>query len=440
MNVLAPSDLLPFVHRARRVSTDTRTIGSGDMFVALKGPRFDGNQYATKALESGAAYVVVDDSEAVVAGDERYLLVENGLKALQQVATLYRKEFDIPFFGLTGSNGKTTTKELIYSVLSQGRNVHATAGNFNNHIGVPLTLLATPKEAEIAIIEMGTNQPGDIQELTEFAEPTHGLITNVGAAHLEKLGDLDGVKVEKGSLFDWIRAQGGTIFLNEADQRVIAAAKDAGQIITYGTPASDFSLQVHENRLDGMRLAVQSKHWEGEVLFETPLSGAYNAHNILAAISVGHHFGLSIAQLQAGIAAYQPDNHRSQLIHRNGRAIWMDAYNANPTSMQAAISHLFSVDAGRVGLILGDMYEVGDDIAGVHHALGEFINGFEPAVVIGVGERMAHLVEAVKAPAFAYKNPESAIPDLEARLEGVDTLLIKGSRGIRLEKVLEALG
>ncbi len=436
---LSAADLLPHFHRCGAVSTDTRSLPAGAMFVALKGPRFDGNQYAAQALEKGAACAVVDDPAVIPEGETRFLRVENGLRALQQLSTLRRREFTVPFLGLTGSNGKTTTKELIHAVLATEKRVHATQGNLNNHIGVPLTLLAMSAQAEIAVVEMGANQPGDIQELAEIAEPTHGLITNVGYAHIENLGSLDGVQRTKGALFDFVHEHGGQLFVNAADHRVVAAAKDATQRLTYGSPEADFWLQIEQNRLDGMRLLIHSRHWAPPLPVETSLSGPHNAHNILAAITVGYYFGIAPENLQRGIASYRSENNRSQLLRRSSLTVWLDAYNANPSSMQATVEHVFSVQSGRVALILGDMYEVGKNSPAIHAELGRFIARHQPALTIGVGPQMKHLVEAISSPTQWYPDAAACQAELPKLLADIDTLVIKGSRAMALEQVLDAL-
>jgi UDP-N-acetylmuramoyl-tripeptide--D-alanyl-D-alanine ligase len=436
---LSAADLLPHFHRCKVVSTDTRSLPKGAMFVALKGPRFDGNQYAAQALETGAACAVVDDPTVILEDDDRYLLVEDGLRALQQLSTLRRREFTVPFFGLTGSNGKTTTKELLHAVLATEKRVHATRGNLNNHIGVPLTLLAMPEDAEIAVVEMGANHPGDIQELAEIAEPTHGLITNVGYAHIENLGSLEGVQRTKGALFDFVREHGEQLFVNAADHRVVAAAQGAPQQLSYGSPEADFWLEIEQNRLDGMRLRVHSRPWDQPLFLETSLSGPHNAHNILAAVVVGHAFGIAPENLQRGIASYRSANNRSQLLRRGPLTIWLDAYNANPSSMRATVEHVFSVDTGRVALILGDMYEVGENSPVIHAELGRFIAQHQPSLTIGVGPQMKHLIEATTGPSQWYPNAAASQRELPQLLQDIDTLVIKGSRAMALEQVLDYL-
>ena len=431
------STLLSYFDQSNGVSTDTRKLPPGCMFFALKGPNFNGNVYAAKALELGASFVVVDEEAHCDSRDPRYLLVANVLEALQGLATLHRRRFEIPIFGLTGSNGKTTTKELLYAVMQQEKKVHATHGNFNNHIGVPLTLLAMPRDTEFAIVEMGANQPGDIAELAKIAEPTHGLITNVGAAHLERLGNLEGVQRTKGALFDFLKSHEGLLFVNTADHRVVAAAGKPAHKVTYGSRESAYWGETLENQLEGMRLRL---HHEGEsVEVHSPLSGEHNAKNIVASWAVGHHFGLSLASIQRGIAQYRAENNRSQVLHRGAFTVWLDAYNANPSSMQAAIDHLTSVDSGKVALILGDMYEVGANSPQVHQELGQHILTRGPQVVIGIGPQMKYLIEALGGLGHWFENVSESELQLPQLLAQVDTVLIKGSRAMALEKVLDYL-
>ena len=433
------AQLLALFHQPPAVSTDTRKVQPGDLFFTLKGERFDGNRFAAQALETGAAYAIIDNPAFLPPGDARYLLVGDALLALQDLARAYRREFDIPLLGLTGSNGKTTTKELIHAVLGSERRAYATAGNFNNHIGVPLTLLAMPRDTEIAVVEMGANQPGDIAELAAIAEPTQGLITNVGAAHLEKLGDLDGVQRTKGALFDFIQTHGGTIFLNEDDPRVVAAARHIPQRITYGTPQSDFHYRLLENRPGEMRIEVRCDAWLEPQTFISYLSGEYNCMNILAAIAVGSYFGISVEGMKRGIAAYVPRNNRSEIVEKQGRTLWLDAYNANPSSMRAAIANLFALRKDKVALILGDMFELGEGSERLHAELGRFIDDFQPALTVGVGPMMQATTAQMTAPTAWFPDVDTAQGELPDLLKGMELVLVKGSRGMALERLVEAL-
>ncbi len=421
------------------VCIDTRKIQAGDIYIALKGANFDGNAFAQQALTKGAAYVVLDDPVYHIKDDERYVLVQDGLKALQDLALRYRKSLDIPVIGLTGSNGKTTTKELMASVLRRGKRVFATAGNFNNHIGVPLTLLAIPQDAEIAIVEMGANQPGDIEELVQIARPSMALITNIGKAHLERLGGLDGVQEEKGTLFRYIRDNGGTIWANWGDKRVVSVAEGIAPAISYGSPSADLQGEILSQDLGGMKIRISYVGWPAPVEFETQLSGTYNLTNILAAVAVGIHFGLSIRQLKDGISAYVSQNNRSQLVKKAKHEVWLDAYNANPNSMQASIQNIFEMSNKRIGLVLGDMLELGESSEVEHRRLGQFINQFSPRIVIGVGPEMKACLAEVEAISYWFEDVASAQEIFLGLVEEVDLLLLKGSRGIALEGLLEQL-
>ncbi|TAE57069.1 MAG: UDP-N-acetylmuramoyl-tripeptide--D-alanyl-D-alanine ligase [Bacteroidetes bacterium] len=433
------SRLLELYHLHPSVSTDTRTVKEGDLFFALRGDTFNGNAYAAAALEKGAAFAVIDDPDVHLPEDPRYILTENTLLALQDLARARRRTLSIPFLGITGSNGKTTSKELIFSVLNTAYKASATRGNLNNHIGVPLTLLAIPPDTEIAVIEMGANKPGDIRELVEIAEPTHGLITNVGFAHIEQLGGLEGVRVTKGALFDFCREHEGFIFVNEADPHVALAAGDYPRRSSYGAVASDYHYTLLHNSPEGMELEVSSPRWTEAARFRSQLTGEYNCMNILAAIAVGEHFGVSLDQIREGIYQYVPANNRSQLVKKGHLQIWMDAYNANPSSMRASVANAFSMQKGRTALILGDMLELGEQAVDMHTAMGAFVNTFTPAIVIGVGPLMKHMIEEIEAPHVWFPNAVSAIPEVAKLLQEVDFVLIKGSRGIALEKLAEAI-
>lgn len=405
------------------------------MFFALKGERFNGNLFAAQALEAGAAFAIVDEADACVAGDERYILVADVLLALQDLARAYRRTFRIPFLGITGSNGKTTTKELAYAVLSTTKKTFATQGNFNNHIGVPLTLLSIPRDTEIAIIEMGANQPGDIKELVEIAEPTHGLITNIGQAHLERFGSLDGVQKTKGELFDFLRANEGILFVNLADERVVKAANYQSSDINFGTTEADYQIELLTQGIAGMKLSFHDSK-QAPLELETQLSGAYNAMNILVGAMLGSYFGVPRSDIQKGIYGYQAKNNRSEIVKRGALTILLDAYNANPSSMRAAIQNVFHYTDQRVLLILGDMLEMGAQEAEIHAGLGRFINQYGPICTIGVGPRMQAMTEVLEGPSRWYANTQDAVEGVLEASRSVDMILIKGSRGIALEKLL----
>ena len=437
MSPVSPEPLLSIFLKHRSVCTDTRKIQSGDLYWALSGARFDGNQFAAQALEQGAVIAVVDKPEVIPTGDERYVLVEDCLKALQDLAHVFRKTWTFPVIGLTGSNGKTTTKELLASVLRTKFRVHATAGNFNNHIGVPLTILACPDEAEIAIIEMGTNQPGDIRELADMALPDYGLITNVGYAHLEKLISLDGVMVEKGQLFEVVKHLGGHLFVNQEDPRVIKAAGDYKHIHSFGHEQGEIRATIISQNEQGM--IVEMKTEEDRFQFQSSMSGAHNALNMAAATSIGNHLGLTIEEITSGLSAYSPSNHRSQLIQREGYKLWMDAYNANPSSMAATIRHVMSLGADKVVLIVGDMYELGENSDELHAELGQTIEGYSPHLVIGVGEHIRHTLTQITTSTRHFPNTLEAASEVAGLVKDADLILLKASRGIGLEKLLEVI-
>lgn len=432
-------ELFLLFKRFPSICTDTRKIKEGDLFFALKGDRFDGNKYAEQALEKGAARAIIDDPQYAKEGDNRFVCVENALKALQELANTYRKSLRIPVLGITGSNGKTTTKELINSVLSTEKKVFATQGNLNNHIGVPLSLLSIPAEAEIAIIEMGTNQPGDIQELVEIAMPDLGLITNIGSAHLERLGSVEGIREEKGALFRKVMKQGGLIFLNKGDDHLNQLVGDYQNIRSYGSPNADYQFEIERNEASGMDMLVHAKAWEQSQSFQLQLSGSYNALNALAAIAVGEYFALSRESIAHGLSSYVSSNNRSQILQRENYQIYLDAYNANPSSMKASIENMFEISKGKLSLILGDMFELGEKEEAMHAELGSMINTHVPYRCIGVGRLMKAAIEQIDQNAHWFETVEEAQQKVESLIEGSDLVMIKGSRGMALERLLDKI-
>jgi UDP-N-acetylmuramoyl-tripeptide--D-alanyl-D-alanine ligase len=426
---IANSALLEHFHSATGVCTDTRKMQAGNMFFALKGPNFNANELAKEALEKGASWAVIDDAAFDLG--EKTLLVPDGLRALQDLATDYRKTLSIPMIGLTGSNGKTTTKELIFSVLSQKYNCFATSGNLNNHIGVPLSLLSIKATHEIAVIEMGANKQGDIKELVEITRPTHSLITNIGKAHLEGFGGELGVIKGKGELFDFVAAQGGLVFLPKDTNIVHQMSKDRRikEVVLANAAMPTTLLEA--------KPYIRFSCANGSIV-QSHLPGIYNFENIQMAIAVGKHFGLTDEQCQEGIASYQPTNHRSQFIKIGSNQVLMDAYNANPSSMEAAISHFADTENRPKVLILGDMFELGELSAQEHALLGKLIASFafEKVLLIGeqIKEALIHLPHAYYFPdKFGLHNWLQDHPIKSSYL------LIKGSRGIKLESVLPFL-
>lgn len=426
---ISNSSLLAHFQSATGVCTDTRKIQKGNMFFALKGPNFNANALAEEALAKGASCAVIDDP-AFDTGSKT-LIVEDGLRALQDLATAYRNTLTIPIIGLTGSNGKTTTKELIFSVLSQQFHCFATSGNLNNHIGVPLSILSILPAHEIAVIEMGANKQGDIKELVDIAQPTHSLITNIGKAHLEGFGGESGVIKGKGELFDYVSAHGGIVFLPKEKNIVhqMSAERQIAEVVLANAAMPTDLLEAKPY----IRFSCAD-----ETVVQSHLPGIYNFENIQMAIAVGKHFGLSDAQCKEGIATYQPTNHRSQYIKIGSNQVLMDAYNANPSSMQAAISHFAETENEPKILILGDMFELGDLSAAEHEALGKLIASFSFEKVLLIGEHMQHALTHLPK-AFYFPDKFGLHNWLQDHPIKSSYLLVKGSRGIQLESVLPFL-
>src|SRR6201996_8479208 len=318
------------------VQTDTRLLKQGDIFFALKGPNFNGNTFAPKALELGAAYAVIDEKPATP--NDKLLLVGDVLTSLQDLALHHRKQFDIPFIAITGSNGKTTTKELVHAVLAAQYITYTTKGNLNNHIGIPLTILSVRRDAEFAVIEMGANHQKEIEGYCRYTLPTHGIITNIGRAHLEGFGGPEGVKKGKGELYDHLRDHGGTAFVLRDSDDLRQMSRGIPHVITYGTGDADVVGRVAPSTA-GTFLNVEITHGATTGVIHTQLVGDYNLPNILVAVTVAKHFGVSDAKIRKAIEQYTPSNSRSQLIEQNGNHIILDAYNANPSSMRAAIEN-----------------------------------------------------------------------------------------------------
>lgn len=414
------------------VSTDTRKIEKGNLFFALKGPNFDANSFAPKALEMGASTVVVDDPAVFEEGNARYFLVEDGLKALQDLANYHRKQLSIPVIGLTGSNGKTTTKELMKAVLNKKFKAAATVGNLNNHIGVPLTLLAIKEDHEIAIVEMGANKPGDIAELCGITEPTHGVITNIGRAHLEGMGGPEGVLKTKTELFQFLRENNGTAFINSQDPVLSNMAKRFEHPVLY--PAQgDFCEVTFWEANPFVKFSVE----EDQKQHLSHLIGGYNFGNIAAAVTVGKFFGVPMDEAVEAVEAYQPSNMRSQLVEKRSNLIILDAYNANPSSMEVAI-RTFGQMTGKKNkmLIIGDMFELGEHATAEHARLGEIISEYELDKVCFTGQLIVSAL-ATYPKALYFPDPFSFRNWLQdSKLEDY-LILIKGSRGMKLEGLVE---
>jgi UDP-N-acetylmuramoyl-tripeptide--D-alanyl-D-alanine ligase len=427
--MLTTSQLYEKYQTCTTVSTDTRQIAPGCLFVALRGDRFDGNTFALQALEAGAAYALVSDA-AVAAQDARCLLVADTLVALQDLARHHRRTFTFPVVGLTGSNGKTTTKELIAAVLAKRYAVEATHGNLNNHIGVPLSLLRIdPARCTMAVIEMGANHQREIALLSSICQPSHGLITNIGKAHLEGFGGLAGVRIGKGELYDFLAATGGTVFVNAQNETLMAMHAERT-----GFGETVFYLQNNVPELLTESPVGTYRAASGAVV-QTHLPGRYNFENVAAALAIGAHFGVSEAEANAAVADYNPTNNRSQVVQKGTNTVLLDAYNANPSSMAAAVEQFGQMAAARKMVILGDMYELGDDSAAEHAALGTLVaaQGFD--VVLLAGKDMHHALPAL--PKAYYFPDKFSLHNWIADNPMQHThILIKGSRGMGLESVV----
>nr|WP_295672076.1 UDP-N-acetylmuramoyl-tripeptide--D-alanyl-D-alanine ligase [uncultured Mucilaginibacter sp.] len=426
------------------ISTDTRKILPGSLFFALKGEKFDAHTFAEKAIEAGAAYVVIDNPAYQLT--EKYLLVDDVLTALQDLARHHRRQLTIPVIGLTGTNGKTTTKELINSVLSQHFKTQATQGNLNNHIGVPLSILTIDATHEIAVIEMGANHQKEIELLCSIAQPSHGLITNVGKAHLEGFGGFEGVKKGKGELYDYLKNSGGTVFINTDSFELIQMQlhRDIENVYNYGT-RSDINYIYGKLTENGPFLSLK---WNRKIgtdgnKVKTQLTGAYNLANILAAICIGVFFNLSDEEINKGVEGYQPKNNRSQITQTATNTLICDYYNANPSSMQVAIENIGKIKADRKVLILGDMFELGDEAAAEHTAIIQKALETPVDQRIFIGKEFAHAAKSIDhGPWTMDKNvffdtAEDAITALKANPIKNSTILIKGSRGMALERLVE---
>ncbi len=419
------------------VTTDSRKCGPGLMFFALKGERFDGNEFVRGALEQGCSYAVMDDAARYDAADGRMILVDNTLTALQQLAAYHRRQLGTTIIGITGTNGKTTTKELTSAVLRSTYNILCTQGNLNNSIGVPLTVLGLKPEHEYAIVEMGASHPGDIKELVEISQPDYGLITNVGKAHLLGFGSFEGVKKTKGELYDWIREHGGAVFVNRDNEHLQQMASGL-PLIEYGKPGQDGLLVEGEvlecNPFVKFRWRTGGGEWH---TVQTNLIGAYNVDNALAAITIGLKLGVTEDKASAAVAGYQPQNNRSQLTDTGRNRLVVDAYNANPTSMAAAIENFSMIEAPEKMLILGDMRELGEVSLSEHRQIVQLLNakGFTRVWLVG-----SEFAEAAKGTDFRlFADVDAVNKELEIEPLSGFTILIKGSNSIGLTKTITNL-
>lgn len=434
------------------VSTDTRALKGGEMFFALKGENFDGNEYALKALEAGAAYAVVNKDAAVAASDDpRLIKVDDTLKTLQDLARWHRSMTivdgkPLTVIALTGTNGKTTTKELIREVLSVKYRVTATEGNLNNSIGVPLTLLKITPETQLAVIEMGASHPGDIKELVDIALPNYGLITNVGKAHLLGFGSFDGVKKTKGELYDYLRRTSDKVFINVDNPHLCQMASERNLqsdpersyslLIPYGLDYQGAEVLPSSPEHPFLRISFPSS---GKVI-ETNLVGSYNADNVMAALAVGQQFGVSFDEAAAAISAYMPSNNRSQMLRTERNTLIVDAYNANPTSMEAALKNFANLQAESKAALLGDMLELGEDSLAEHIRIASMALTSVTGTVCFVGKEFRQALQNLPdSLAHSFDTSAGLAQWLCANPLSGTAVLIKGSRGTRMENVIESL-
>lgn len=409
------------------VQTDTRKLKEGDIFFALKGPNFNGNLFAKQAIEAGAACVVVDEETNIT--DERIIRVNNALEALQQLAAKHRNQFTIPFIAITGSNGKTTTKELIHAVLSSHFITYTTDGNLNNHIGVPLTILKIKMDAQMAVIEMGANHLHEIESYCQYARPNFGLITNIGKAHLEGFGGEEGVKKGKGELFDYLCDCGGTAFVNADDKNVVEVGEKVGHKIFYGIKTGNEPAGIISSD-PFLTIRIQEKH---DLTITSQLVGNYNFPNILAAVTIGRYFKVPDEKIKSAIENYTPSNSRSQMIRKGSNTIIMDAYNANPGSMKAAIENFAAMQGTNKVLILGDMKELGVDTQKEHEQLVQLINQYPWKEVALTGNAFASTSHRY----HSFINSDKTREWFREKNFTDTLILVKGSRSMQMEKVVE---
>ena len=412
----------------QKVTTDTRNIAKNDLFFALKGPNFNGNKFAEKALELGAKYAVIDEKEYFIEG--KTFLVENVLETLQNLARHHREKINIPVVAITGTNGKTTTKELLGAVLTSQYNILITKGNLNNHIGVPLTLLQLNKEHEIAVIEMGASKIGDIKELVEIALPNYGIITNIGKAHLEGFGDVETIKKTKFELYDFIIKNKGGVVLNNEDKLLKSYIPKEIEKFTYGFSKADVTGKVvKQTPTLEIELTIEEN---APKMLKTNLLGAYNQNNILAAACVGKIFKVSKENIEQSIAHYSPTNNRSQLVKTSKNTVIADCYNANPTSTMESLISFNQIESSQKLVILGDMLELGASSELEHQAIVDYLKSKSlKAILVG------KCYQKTKSGFTTFKDTLELIPFLKQSDLENSLVLLKGSRGIKLEMLLK---
>lgn len=429
--------LYQYFKKHPKISTDTRSIIPGSLFFALKGANFDGNRFAENALNMGAAYAIIDDE--IYKKDDRYLLVNDVLAALQNLATFHRSRLSIPIIGITGTNGKTTTKELLFAVLKQKFNTYATKGNLNNHIGVPLSILEIEEQTEIAIIEMGANHPKEIAFLCTIAQPTHGLITNVGKAHLEGFGGFEGVKKSKAELYDYLSHNNGVLFLqaDNPDLLEMVGTKPFKEVKTYGF--------FEENDVYGRvieRDPFLTINWTNNGIshqVQTQITGSYNLENILAAICVGSYWGMNPSSINEGLTNYIPQNNRSQILKTEKNTIICDYYNANASSMEAALENFSSLkNQTKKVIILGDMFELGEESFKEHENIVGKAMFVQADACIFIGKAFYEHRKNVEGVLF-FETTQQAMNALNEKPFQDSLILLKASRGMAFETIIQSL-
>lgn len=426
--------LFNIFYECSAISTDSRKIQKDVLYISLKGENFNGNAFAADAISKGAKYAIVDEKK--YADDEKVFFVEDGLKFLQKLANHHREKFNIPIIGITGSNGKTTTKELVANVLNQKFNILYTQGNLNNHIGVPLTLLQLSNEHDIAIIEMGASKLKDIKELTDIANPTHGIITNIGAAHIEGFGSYEGVLKTKKELYDAIESVGGTLFYNQDDEVLVSNLPKDIEAISYGTSKD---CTIHGQLLEfipEVEFKWSSDDYNSEPI-KTKIIGKYNFYNMLAAICIGNYFEIDPDLINKGISEYEPSNNRSQILKTKNNTLILDAYNANPTSVKSALESFSMMRSKEKLFILGDMLELGKESTQFHK---EIINLTKKLNLQGiyVGAIYSEIAKSDDE-VMAFESTDKAKDFLEVACPKNNLVLLKGSRSIKLEVLKDIL-
>jgi len=430
---MEPDRLYELYRSSAGVTTDSRSLRKGEIFFALRGPNHDGNQHAPAALEAGALAAVVDDPS--LTGD-RYIVVRNVLESLDALARRHRRSLSVPVIAVTGSNGKTTTRELVTAVLGRKGRVHSTAGNLNNHIGVPLTLLGAPADTAFMVVEMGANHKGEIAALCETAMPTHGIITNIGTAHIEGFGSLEDVKAAKSELYRWLGKSGGTAIYNDSNPVLTALVSLAGRSVPYSSPAGR-SLSADPAGGEGLTLRVAASVDESSYEFETGMFGSYNIDNVRAAMATGLLFDVAVQEIVDAIASYRPANNRSQVVDTGRNIVICDAYNANPSSMEKAIASFAALGSEKKMVILGDMLELGSERVGACIGVVRQLDSLGNAGILLAGPQFRKAAAGTRAMLFGT-SAEVAEWLRQKRPEGY-YILVKGSRGMMMEKVFPLL-